>query len=119
MPATRQVSRLPADAAATLDTLWSRLAVDGEPACDDQELTRVAQAVSGAARREGMMPEQVLIALKESWVASGALRLRPDRAALEPILSALVTRCIRAYFDGGAVVGGAIRTSDAVNEPLV
>lgn len=104
MPASRNTP-LPERASLVLTALWDRVADSGERAADPATLQRVAAEVGTLARQAEMLPEYMVVAVKENWQAHARLRARPDRVALEPMLTDLVGRMIRAYFDASPPAG--------------
>lgn len=115
MPASHNMP-LPERASFVLTTLWDRVADAGERAADAATLERIAADVGGLARQAGMLPEYMVVAVKDSWQAHPRLRARADRVALEPVLGDLVARMIRAYFD--APLAAASAPEPGLPEPV-
>src|SRR5690349_10554969 len=89
---------LPADAATSLNTLWNRTASPVGIDIPREELRRVAAAVSSGARAVNMLPERLLIVLKDSWAAHPALGAREDRQAMQRVLTEVVSLCICEFY---------------------
>lgn len=98
MPASRNTPPLPGPAGDLLEALWDRVAALGERAADPGEFERVASQVSAVAREAGLLPEHLVVGVRNSWSTSRSLRVRPDRPVLEWVLTDFVARTIRAYF---------------------
>jgi hypothetical protein len=66
----------------------------------EPRLARAARLVAGEARRCGLPPERMLVALKRTWWALDAVRALPGLEGQE-WLSRLVSLSIRAYYEPG------------------
>ena len=55
-------------------------------------------AISAEARAKSMMPEQLLVALKEAWNTLPEVRAMTDSAAQVRLLQRIVTMCIKEYY---------------------
>ena len=72
----------------------------------DEEVRRALVLFSAEGRRRGLLPEQVLVLLKEAW---GSLpEIRAERPALrDPRLEWLTSETIRAYYAAARPSPGA------------
>ena len=111
---------LPADATGRLRVLWDQL-VPYDGACVPHEALRsAAQAVGRAARRDGLLPEQAIVAVKESWQREVECRCIDDRVAMRTVLNDLVSLCIVEYFGtaGTRAAPRPVRGYEPAPEPL-
>jgi len=90
--------RLPGEAASSLDALWNRVASPFGIDISREELRSVAAAVSSAARSVDMLPERLLVLIKDSWSAHPELGAREDRQAMQRILTEVVSLCICEFY---------------------
>ena len=86
-------SSLPQEANAVLEGLWRRVRDDAERIKRDQ-LRIIASRVSMSAREVGLHPEELIIAIKQSWQES---RPRPP-AEHRWILTETIALCIEEYY---------------------
>jgi hypothetical protein len=56
--------------------------------------------MSSEARAKEMLPEQLLIVLKDVWSALPEVRAMPDATEQIRMLQRVVTMCIREYYSG-------------------
>jgi hypothetical protein len=97
MPFDRPDSPLPSrDANDALAELWRQLQLDDRVVSSD-ELKAVARRVSAAARTAGWRPEELIVAVKQSWQArehnppSGTHRLHE-------LLNEVISLCIDEFY---------------------
>ena len=97
-----RVRTLPADAEAAVETLWRDVFVRGAGSISRDELRRVATRVAAGGRRVGFLPEQLIVAVKDSWGAHAVVRGPEQRFVARWVLTELISLAICAYYDGGA-----------------
>jgi hypothetical protein len=68
------------------------------PEAGAQSLRDALDLMSGEAREKQMLPEQLLVALKDIWYALPAVRSIEDSAAQIRLLQRVVTMCIKEYY---------------------
>jgi hypothetical protein len=80
-----------------------RLALHGTEHEQDGEHASALQAslllVATEARARNILPEQLLVRLKETWSALPEVRAMRDANAQARLLERVVTMCIRVYYD--------------------
>jgi hypothetical protein len=101
-----ELSTLSGELTAVLAGLWGRIPADPTRITREQ-LREIAASVSTAAQRLRLHPEELIIAIKQSWQAH-----RPSPPA-EPrwLLTEMIALCIEEYYgrqrsDVEAVQGG-------------
>lgn len=88
-------SRLAEETIASLrSALLGYLADSSEPAALQQALVRM----SAEAREKGILPEQLLVALKDVWSLLPEVRAMPDLSAQLRLQQRVVTMCIKEYY---------------------
>lgn len=93
-----RVATLPPESAAALDVLL-RVVATHAPLTVPRELLRsTARAVAGAAQRELMPPEQLIVALKETWCSHPDFRRGGERHSARSDLADFVSMCISEYY---------------------
>ena len=85
-----------ATVAAVRDALRAFLADDA----DSSALQRALLRLSTEARSTGMLPEQLLVLLKDTWSALPDVRAMTDTAEQVRLLQRVVTMCITEYYRG-------------------
>ena len=68
------------------------------PDTGGDELREALDAMAGEARAKAMLPEQLLVVLKDIWYALPAVRAIEDSGALIRLLQRVVTMCIKEYY---------------------
>ena len=63
-----------------------------------QELRDSLDAMASEARAKSMLPEQLLVVLKDIWYALPAVRAIDDAGAQIRLLQRVVTMCIKEYY---------------------
>ena len=79
----------------------TRVALSGyleDPDEHAQELRDALDAMASEAREKTMLPEQLLVVLKEIWYALPAVRALEDSGAQIRLLQRVVTMCIKEYY---------------------
>ena len=69
-----------------------------DPDGQAQELGDALDAMATEAREKSMLPEQLLVVLKEIWYALPAVRALDDSSAQIRLLQRVVTMCIKEYY---------------------
>ena len=69
-----------------------------DPDAGGDELRDALDAMAGEARSKSMLPEQLLVVLKDIWYALPAVRALDDSAAQIRLLQRVVTMCIKEYY---------------------
>lgn len=98
MYADRSPTPLPADARELLHGLWDRLARSGIGVLEHEELRRIARVVSEGAHRASLLPEQLIIAVKESWGTHPSLLQPEERQEAQWVLAEVVSMCIHEFY---------------------
>src|SRR5687768_6200456 len=62
------------------------------------ELRNALDAMATEARAKSMLPEQLLVVLKDIWYALPAVRALEDSGAQIRLLQRVVTMCIKEYY---------------------
>ena len=79
----------------------ARLALSGylaNPESDGQNLRGALDAMAAEARDKKMLPEQLLVVLKDLWYSLPAVRAIDDSGAQIRMLQRVVTMCIKEYY---------------------
>jgi hypothetical protein len=63
-----------------------------------ERLGRALHAMAAEAREEMMLPEQLLVILKDIWYSLPGVRAMKDSAEQVRLLQRVVTMCIREYY---------------------
>ena len=63
-----------------------------------EELRDALDAMAAEARSKSMLPEQLLVVLKDIWYALPAVRALEDSGAQIRMLQRVVTMCIKEYY---------------------
>jgi hypothetical protein len=69
-----------------------------DPEAQGQSLRDALDAMAAEARSKQMLPEQLLVVLKDIWYALPAVRALDDSAAQIRLLQRVVTMCIKEYY---------------------
>ena len=69
-----------------------------DPEAHGQNLRDALDAMAGEARVNKMLPEQLLVVLKDIWYALPAVRSIDDSGAQIRLLQRVVTMCIKEYY---------------------
>ena len=104
MAANGETNRLPESAHGALHAFWDRVvAQESEERLRDQ-LRLVACSISAIARSADLLPEQLIIAIKESWLSHAGLR-DPDLLHVRGwMLPELITLTIREFYRDDVVL---------------
>lgn len=97
MPQNDPGSNLPADAAERLHALWQEIFAGAFTPPSSARLGSAAETVGSAARRAGLLPEHLVIGVKETW-SHHAGRALTSRFDAERVLAEVMSLCIREYF---------------------
>ena len=68
------------------------------PDLGGDELRLALDAMAGEARAKSMLPEQLLVVLKDIWYTLPAVRAIDDAGAQIRLLQRVVTMCIKEYY---------------------
>ena len=101
MMMARDSSPPPAGGLAEMTVERARIALSGylaNPESGAQELRDVLDVVAAEAREKKMLPEQLLVVLKDIWYALPAVRAVADSGAQIRLLQRVVTMCIKEYY---------------------
>jgi hypothetical protein len=85
---------------ATLDALRAALQQYLLDSSSSNELQGALARMSAEARERSILPEHVLVALKDVWSALPAVRATPDPTHQIRLLQRVVTMCIKEYYSG-------------------
>lgn len=80
--------------AAVRDALRGYLANSADPA----PLQRALLGMSSEARNKAILPEQLLVVLKDVWAALPEVRSMSDSGEQVRLLQRVVTMCIKEYY---------------------
>ncbi|MGH7650069.1 MAG: hypothetical protein ACREND_18335 [Gemmatimonadaceae bacterium] len=95
----RKSARTLPDGAETLLTgLWSRLLASDARPLTRPELSAFAQPVCAIARADGLLPEELIVAVKNSWKLRHEPCLPGDRPRLDRILTDVVSALIDGFY---------------------
>jgi seryl-tRNA(Sec) selenium transferase len=82
----------------TLAGLRAALRAYLSKAADRTQLQAALIALAADARGKSMLPEQLLVVLKEVWNALPEVRAMTDASAQVSLLQRVVTMCIKEYY---------------------
>lgn len=88
---------LPTQVSALLVDLWSKIQGD-EQAVARVNLREIARQISTHAHATGFLPEDVIIAVKDSWLRAGSMRRASEVHRLRLALEQVVALCIEEYY---------------------
>ena len=88
---------LPRRANDLLAHLWLQIPAD-ERLVNHDHLRSVARQVSQIARAAGLRPEELIIGVKESWIAREELRRPTKRQRAYGVLADLISLCIDEFY---------------------
>jgi hypothetical protein len=84
---------------ASLDAVRLALRAYLHDSEDESALQASLVRVSSEARARNILPEQLLVTLKELWSSLPEVRATTDATQQVRLLQRVVTMCIRAYYD--------------------
>lgn len=84
--------------AGCLDALWAAEFGGTERYEPMPGLEAQVRDLSRAARAAGMLPEQFITVVKESWAAQPQVRAAADTGVVRERLAGIITACIREFF---------------------
>jgi hypothetical protein len=91
----------PAPGLAEETVARARVALSGyleDPEGNGQDLREALNLMADEAREKRMLPEQLLVVLKDVWYALPAVRAVEDSTAQIRMLQRVVTMCIKEYY---------------------
>ena len=88
----------PALAAETIDAVRSALAVYISAPSDGERLRQALDHMAAEAREKSMLPEQLLVVLKDVWYSLPSVRAMREPAEQIRLLQRVVTMCIQEYY---------------------
>src|SRR4051812_37096941 len=100
---------LPAEAVDALNAFWRRLAFSGAQSVEREDIRHVARVVAGAARTSSLLPEHLVVMIKESWHGHPSLREQQERLATEWAMTEMVSLCICEFFAAASAAPDAAR----------
>jgi hypothetical protein len=83
---------------ATLDTLRAALQQYLLESSASSTLHSALMSMSAEARAKAILPEQLLVVLKDVWNALPEVRAMPDATEQVRLLQRVVTMCIKEYY---------------------
>ncbi|HEX6816371.1 MAG TPA: hypothetical protein VF102_11895 [Gemmatimonadaceae bacterium] len=89
---------LPDEADRLLAELWRRLLTDDARELSRREMSDFARPVCAIARSAGLLPEELIVAVKQSWNSRHELRAPTQRRRLEEVLSSVISACIEEFY---------------------
>ncbi len=81
-----------------MDALWLAARQRGLMRLKPTQLSTQVRDVAIAARACGVLPEQFLWIIKETWTALPEVRTAPDPNMVRDQLSGIITLCIHEYY---------------------
>ena len=91
----------PAPGLAEETVAGARIALSGyleNPELHGQDLRDALDVMAAEAREKKMLPEQLLVVLKDIWYSLPAVRAVDDSGAQIRMLQRVVTMCIKEYY---------------------
>jgi hypothetical protein len=91
----------PAPGLADETVARARIALSGyleDPEANGQHLRDALDVMAAEAREKKMLPEQLLVVLKDIWYTLPALRAVEDSGSQIRMLQRVVTMCIKEYY---------------------
>ena len=99
LPMSRKGSHmLPDEADKRLAELWHRMLTGDARELSRRELSDFTRPVCAIARAAGLLPEELIVAVKQSWNARHELRPPTQRRRLEDILNSVISSCIEEFY---------------------
>ncbi|HKT09906.1 MAG TPA: hypothetical protein VJR24_18535 [Gemmatimonadaceae bacterium] len=95
---TKNSRMLPDEADRLLTELWRRLLTGDAKELSRREVTEFARPVCAIARAAGLLPEELIVAVKQSWNSRHELRPPTQRRRLEHILASVISACIEEFY---------------------
>lgn len=89
---------LPEEAEKLLTELWRRLLMSDARDLSRREVSEFARPVCAIARAAGLLPEELIVAVKKSWNARHELRPPTQRRRLEEVLNGVISACIDEFY---------------------
>jgi hypothetical protein len=102
MESSQHQSRVSTEAAAVLRPIWDKLSGDGNGRPPRSEVQIVASRVCAAAHESDILPEQLVVMLKESWSSFPPRDRKADRVAAQLVFDEIVTACIAEFYRPGS-----------------
>jgi len=97
------LDRLPQSPQVELTMLWREALASFPTGVTRRHLCDVAKRVSADARAAGLRPEEMVVAIKESWAAHhDDLHPTRGRKLLQPMVTELITVCIEEFYRDSA-----------------
>ena len=85
-------------AGETIDALRSALARHLVDESHDESVRLALRAMAAEAREKGLLPEQLLVVLKDIWYSSPGVQGMSEPAEQIRLLQRFVTICIKEYY---------------------
>lgn len=89
---------LPDQAETLLTELWRRMLLSDAQEPTRQEVAEFARPVCAIARAAGLLPEELIVAVKKSWNSRHELRPPGQRTRLEEVLNSVISACIEEFY---------------------
>lgn len=89
---------LPDEAERLLAELWRRLLLSDARDLTRREVSEFARPVCAIARAAGLLPEELIVAVKKSWNTRHELRPPSHRRRLEDVLNSVISVCIDEFY---------------------
>ena len=96
--ASKNTRMLPDEADRLLSELWRRLLTGDARELSRREVTEFARPVCAIARAAGLLPEELIVAVKQSWNSRHELRPPTQRRRLEDMLTGVISACIEEFY---------------------
>ena len=88
----------PALAAETIDTVRSALSAYVSESSDGERLRQALDRMAAEAREKSILPEQLLVVLKDVWYSLPNVRAISEPTEQIRLLQRVVTMCIKEYY---------------------
>lgn len=92
------IGRAPTSLDQALDALWSAVGQEHVTPVGQGEMRRLARRVSREARGASLLPEHLVVAVKQSWADHPELRGDQTRHDSDRVLARVVGMCIDQFF---------------------
>lgn len=89
---------LPTGAESALGEYRNRLLLADTPLATRQQMRETASAVATVARRANLLPEELIIGIKNSWMRHESLGASAERHRLRWVLTEMISLCIDEYY---------------------
>ena len=93
------MAALPPNADTALNALWQRVLSNEGSGVPRQQMKEVARTISACAHAADLRPEELVVAIKDSWSAhNGELHRWNKRSGAERVVTDVITLSIEEFF---------------------